>query len=330
MSNALSADSISADGSLSASPAEATAVSVERLVVHRGKHLAVNGLSFTANMGQITALLGPNGAGKTTTVETCEGFHRAGAGSIHVLGLDARKHRKELTARVGVMLQDGGVPTGSKADEALKYMASLYANPLDPDELAATLGLDTITSTYRRMSGGEQQKLKFAISIIGRPEVVFLDEPTAGMDLETRNVVWEIIHGLRGAGVGIILTTHQMEDVERLADKIVLINDGQLVAEGSPAEFTQQDQASIRFNAAVGIDFSSLTEELDDNLAVEEFTPGSYRIMSAADVETLAKLTNWCVANSIPLTNVSTEQERLEDVITRLDLQKVDSKGGEL
>ncbi len=329
MSNALSADSISSGGSTSESPVEsptpAAAVSVEKLAVHRGKHLAVNGLSFTAEMGQVTALLGPNGAGKTTTVETCEGFHKASAGSITVLGLDSRRHHKELTARVGVMLQDGGVPLGSKADEALRYMASLYANPLDPDELADTLGLNAVTSTYRRMSGGEQQKLKFAISIIGRPEVVFLDEPTAGMDLETRNVVWEIIHSLRAAGVGIILTTHQMEDVERLADKIVLINNGQLVAEGSPVEFTQQDRASIRFNAAVGIDFSTLSAELDDHLSVEEFAPGSYRIMSASDVETLAKLTNWCVANSIPLTSVSTEQERLEDVITRLDLQ-----GGEL
>ena len=304
------------------------AVSVENLVVKRGKHLAVNGLTFTASLGEVTALLGPNGAGKTTTVETCEGFHKASSGSISVLGLDARLRHKELTPRVGVMLQNGGVPLGAKADEALSYMASLYANPLDPTELAETLGLNSVTSTYRRMSGGEQQKLKFAISIIGRPELVFLDEPTAGMDLETRNTVWEIIHALREAGVGIILTTHQMEDVERLANKIVLINNGKVVAEGSPVEFTQQEHASIRFNAPVGVDFSSLSSELGDDLTVEEFTPGSYRIANAGDVATLAMLSGWCVTNAIALTNVSTEQERLEDVITRLDLQGADNPRG--
>lgn len=298
-----------------------TAVRVADLVVSRGKHLAVNGLSFTADQGAVTAVLGPNGAGKTTTVETCEGFHRPSSGSIEILGKDSRKDQAELTARVGVMLQDGGVPLGATADQALKYMASLYQNPLDPAAISRTLGLDTVQSTYRRMSGGEQQKLKFAIAILGRPEVVFLDEPTAGMDLETRNIVWGIIHSLRAAGVCIILTTHQMEDVERLADKIVLINQGQLVAAGSPTEFTQQNQSGIRFNAPVGVDFASLSGQLGDDLAVEEIAPGSYRILAAGDVSTLAQVTNWCVENSVPLSNVSTEQARLEDVITRLDLQ---------
>lgn len=293
---------------------------VSDLVVHRGNHCAVNGLSFTAKGGQVTALLGPNGAGKTTTIETCEGFHKPTAGMIEILGKNPAKDHTSLAPQVGVMLQEGGVPYAAKPMQALSYMAALYQNPLDYLAIAKTLGLESITSTYRRMSGGEQQRLKFAIAIIGRPAVVFLDEPTAGMDISARNTIWQIIHQLREAGVCVILTTHQMEDVERLADKIVLIADGKLVAEGTPTEFTQHDQANISFTAPVGTDFSELACELATGVTISEIAPGSYQISASSDVSTLALLTNWCVSKSIPLSNVATNQQRLADVISELNL----------
>lgn len=294
------------------------AVSVKDLVIRRGSHIAVDGLSFEAHRGQVTALLGPNGAGKTTTVETCEGFHSPRSGSIEILGHSPTKDHKYLAPRVGVMLQQGGVDSGVKPIPALRQMATLYENPLDVQTLATTLGLDPITANYRRMSGGEQQRLKFAISILGRPEVLFLDEPTSGMDLDARNKVWQLISELRNSGVCVVMTTHNMEDVERLADKIVLINQGQLVAQGSPTYFTQSDAGGIRFNAPIGTDFSELADQFGTSASIEETTPGSFHIAHQGDLQALASLSTWSIQRGISLSNVSTDHERLEDVIARL------------
>ena len=161
----------------------------------------------------MTALLGPNGAGKTTTVEICEGYRRADAGSVRVLGLDPARDGRRLRPRVGVMLQSGGVYPSVRAGEMLRHVAALHADPLDPADLVERLGLGAVSRTpYRRLSGGQQQRVALALAVVGRPELVFLDEPTAGLDPQARRATWELVGDLRRDGVSVVLTTHYMDE----------------------------------------------------------------------------------------------------------------------
>jgi ABC-2 type transport system ATP-binding protein len=218
-------------------PVTEPAVEVRGLVKAYGDRLAVDGLDLTAPMGAVTALLGPNGAGKTTTIEICEGFRRPGGGTVRVLGLDPLRDGPTLRPRVGVMLQSGGVYPGARAGEMLRLLASYAAHPLDPDALMNRLGLqDVARTTYRRLSGGEQQRLSLAMALVGRPELVFLDEPTAGLDPHARHATWALIEELRGVGVTVVLTTHYLEEAERLADHVVIVDHGRVVASGAPRE----------------------------------------------------------------------------------------------
>jgi ABC-2 type transport system ATP-binding protein len=216
-------------------PAAEAAVEVSGLVKRYGGRTVVDGLTLTAAAGAVTAVLGPNGAGKTTTVECCEGLRRPDAGTVRVLGEDPARAGASWRARVGVMLQDGGLPTGARAGEVLRHVASLHAAPLDPLRLAAVLGLEPVLrTTVRRLSGGQRQRLALAAAVVGRPELVFLDEPTAGLDPQARSAVWELVRSLRAAGVAVVLTTHLMDEAERLADHVVVVDAGRVVAEGSP------------------------------------------------------------------------------------------------
>ena len=210
------------------------AVVVDGLVMRYGDTLAVDGLSLTVERGSITAVLGPNGAGKTTTLETCEGYRAPQAGRVRVLGLDPRRQARELLPRIGVMLQDGGAWSGVRAPEMLRHIAALHAHPLDPALLEERLGLaDCGRTPYRRLSGGLKQRLGLAMALIGRPEVVFVDEPTAGLDPAVRRTVWELLAELRTDGVTVVLTTHYMDEAERLADQIHIIDQGRLIASGT-------------------------------------------------------------------------------------------------
>src|SRR6476661_6686817 len=205
-----------------------------------GDKVAVDGLDLTVDEHTITAVLGPNGAGKTTTLETCEGYRRPQAGTVRVLGLDPVRDRKDLLPRIGVMLQGGGAWSGVRAMEMLRHVAKLHAHPLDTGELADRLGLgDCGRTPYRRLSGGQQQRLGLAMAVVGRPEVVFVDEPTAGMDPQARRTTWELLGELRRDGVTVVLTTHYMDEAERLADRIHIIDHGRLIASGTPLELTR-------------------------------------------------------------------------------------------
>ena len=204
-----------------------------------GAVVAVDGLDLVIERGKITAVLGPNGAGKTTTLETCEGYRRPQAGTVRVLGLDPFSHRRQLLPRIGVMLQQGGAWSGVHAMEMLRHVASLHAHPLDVDALGERLGLDSCGRTpYRRLSGGLQQRLGLAMAVVGRPELVFVDEPTAGLDPQARHTTWDLLRELRAAGVTVVLTTHYIEEAERLADRVHIIDRGRLVMSGTPAELT--------------------------------------------------------------------------------------------
>ena len=197
---------------------------------------AVNGLSFRLARGSLLALLGPNGAGKTTTVEICEGFTKADAGQVRVLGLDPWRQGPSLRPRIGVMLQAGGAHASARTGEMLDLMARCSANPLDPAWLLDVLGLSSSTRTpVRRLSGGQVQRLSLAMALVGRPEMLFLDEPTAGMDPQARHLVWDLLRAARADGVSILLTTHLLDEAELLADRIVIIDNGRSVADGTPA-----------------------------------------------------------------------------------------------
>ena len=206
-------------------------VEIISLVKRYGDKTAVDELTLTAQCGEVTAILGPNGAGKTTTIEVCEGYRRADGGTVRVLGMDPATDSARLRPRVGVMLQSGGIPPAVPAGEYLTLLSKFHAHPLRPAELLEVVGLTSAARTpYKRLSGGQQQRLSLAAAVIGRPELVFLDEPTAGMDPQARHATWDLICGLRAAGVSVILSTHFMEEAERLSDHVAIIDRGRLVA----------------------------------------------------------------------------------------------------
>lgn len=203
-----------------------------------GDTVAVDELSLTVETGSITALLGPNGAGKTTTIEVCEGFRPVQTGTVSILG--THPSDSSLRPRVGVMLQSGGTWTGVRTAEMLAHVAAFHANPLPLEPLIERLGMnDYLGTTYRRLSGGQQQTLSLAMSIVGRPELLFLDEPTAGLDPHARRNTWELLSELRESGVTIVLTTHFMDEAESLADRVHIVDAGRVIASGTPTELTR-------------------------------------------------------------------------------------------
>src|ERR1700734_1305685 len=209
------------------------------MVKRYGPVTAVDGLSLTAGSGQVTAVLGPNGAGKTTTIEVCEGYRGVDSGTVRILGLDPMRAAAALRPRVGVMLQSGGIPPAVPALEYLKTLSRFHVKPQEPAWLLDIVGLSDLAKTpYKRLSGGQQQRLSLAAAVIGRPELVFLDEPTAGLDPQARHATWDLVSALRHDGVGVVLTTHFMDEAERLADHVVIIDHGQAVPAGSPGELT--------------------------------------------------------------------------------------------
>jgi ABC-2 type transport system ATP-binding protein len=212
-------------------------VSVESVGKTYGSVTALDGATFAAEAGQVTAVLGPNGAGKTTMVECCEGLRRPDRGSVRVLGTDPWRAGPDHRARVGVMLQDGGLPASVKPLRLLTHLASMYAAPVPVADLAGRLGIDSFAGTsVRRLSGGQRQRVALAAALVGRPEVVFLDEPSAGLDPHARLDVWELVRSVATDGAAVVLTTHSFEEAERLADRVVIVAAGRTVADGTPAE----------------------------------------------------------------------------------------------
>jgi ABC-2 type transport system ATP-binding protein len=294
------------------------AVEVSDLVVRYGDLVAVDGVSLSADAGSVLALLGPNGAGKTSTVETLEGYRRPSGGSVRVLGLHPIGDHRALTERIGVMLQRGGVYPGMGPLEALRLFASYYAVPDDPAEVLDRVGLAPVARTpWRRLSGGEQQRLSLGLALIGRPEVAFLDEPTAGVDPQGRLAIRQIIASLRDAGVCVVLTTHELEEAERLADRIVIIDHGHIVGQGTPAELMASGGAKeIRFGAPPGLDTASLGAAV--GASVREDRPGEYVVDTEARPATVATLTGWLAEHDLPLADLRAGRQRLEDVFLRL------------
>ncbi|PSK96737.1 ABC-2 type transport system ATP-binding protein [Murinocardiopsis flavida] len=303
------------------------AVEVVDLVKRYGPTTAVDRLSFTAPAGTVTALLGPNGAGKTSTIEICEGFRGADSGSVRVLGLDPRRAGNALKPRVGAMTQAAGIPTGARTGEWLRLMASFHARPVSPDLLLDRLGLAAAQRTpFRRLSGGQQQRLSLACAVVGRPELLFLDEPTAGLDPQARMATWDLVGELRSAGVSIVLTTHYMEEAERLADRVVIIDHGRTVADGSTADLTA-DRQELRFGADAGLDTEGLLTALPAASSIDVLHTGAdgrclYAIATGAPgglgPEFVATVTTWFAANGVLPADLRVQRRTLEDVFLEL------------
>ncbi|MPZ80398.1 MAG: ATP-binding cassette domain-containing protein [Actinophytocola sp.] len=297
------------------------AVDVSGLAKRFGATTAVDGLSLRVDRGQVLALLGPNGAGKTTTIEICEGFLRRDAGSVRVLGLDPATQSERLRPRIGVMPQGGGAYPGVRAEEMLTLVAACAADPIDPAWLIDVLGLATARRTpYKRLSGGQQQRLSLACALVGRPELVFLDEPTSGLDPQARRLVWELVTALRTDGVSVLLTTHAMEEAEELADQVVIIDRGRVVAEGSPRQLTaeQPESAQLRFRARAGMDTSQLCAALPDGCRIDEPTPGSYLLSGRVDPQIVSAVTTWCAQQGVLAEELHVGRRSLEDVFLEL------------
>jgi ABC-2 type transport system ATP-binding protein len=298
-------------------------VVVEDLRMAYGAKTAVDGLSLSVATGSITAVLGPNGAGKTTTLETCEGYRKPQHGRVRVLGLDPQAQRRELLPRIGVMLQNGGAWSGVRAVEMLQHIASLHAHPLPVPMLVDRLGLGSCGRTaYRRLSGGQQQRLALAMAVVGRPELVFVDEPTAGMDPQARRDTWDLLAELRTDGVTIVLTTHYMDEAERLADQVHVIDRGRVVASGSPFELTRATgRATIRL--VVTEPFppqapDSLRVALGAETEVTEINDQSLLISGPADASTLGTVSAWCAEQGVLPESLNLGQRTLEDVFLEM------------
>jgi len=294
------------------------AVEVESLVVRYGSLTAVDDLSFSAEAGAVTAVLGPNGAGKTSTLEVCEGYRSAASGSVRVLGLDPQRDHAQLVEQLGVMLQRGGVYPGIRVREVIALFCAFYAARLDPDGLMQSVGLaERARSTWRQLSGGEQQRLSLALALAGAPKVAFLDEPTASVDVAGRQRVRELIRGLADGGCCVVLSTHELEEAERVADRVVIVDHGRVVASGTPGELMRSMRADeLRFGAPPGLDVAGLGASV--GAMVREESAGEYLVELAPSPQVVAAVTAWLAERDIPLADLRAGRKRLEDVYLAL------------
>jgi len=302
----------------------APAIEVRGLVKRYGGRAVVDGIDLEVRSGEIVALLGPNGAGKTTTIEIVEGYRRADGGTVRVLDTDTASGGPALRARVGLMLQGSGLDPRSTPREAIGLYARFFEAPRDPAELLATVGIGgaVARTRIRRLSGGERQRLALALALVGGPEVLLLDEPTAGMDPEAKRTTRALVAGVRDGGAAILLTTHDLADVERLADRVVILARGQVVASGTPAELTSGAVPALRLRLATPLaeaPAAALTAELrrtwpEANLAVEAGDPLAATIAGAAPEPWLtAAVASWAAANDVVIVELRARGATLEE-----------------
>lgn len=298
------------------------AIAVRGLVKRYGGRAVVDGLDLTVERGSIMALLGPNGAGKTTTAEIVEGYRRPDGGSVRVMGLDPRRDGAALRPRLGLMLQGGGLYPQARPRELLRLFAGFHATPRDPDELLATVGLTEVADTRcRALSGGERQRLSLALALVGRPEIAVLDEPTAGMDPAAKAATRDVIADLRAEGAAVLVTTHELADVERLADRIAIIDRGRLVAEGTPADLLAGAVPHLRFRLPRPLDAGDraalavlLGEDAGPATIAEDGPAGRYRLDGLApSPAVVGRLAAWCAERGLLVTELRTSGGTLEE-----------------
>jgi ABC-2 type transport system ATP-binding protein len=299
----------------------ADAIRVDGLGKSYGQQMAVHNLTFTVAKGEIFALLGPNGAGKTTTIEILEGYRQADKGTVEVLGLHPGRNGRELKPRIGVMLQQDGVYPALQTVEVLRLFSEFFVDPIPPAELLERLGLqESAKIRCRQLSGGQKRRLALALALIGRPELLFLDEPTTGMDPQARRATWDIIQEQQKQGVTVLLTTHLMDEAERLSDRIAIIDGGELIALDTPSGLTQAQSATsteIYFTATPGLNLQEIAA-LHGVLQAHEESSGRYSILTTDARSLLAELTAWLLQKQADLTELRVGKSTLEDVFLQL------------
>jgi ABC-2 type transport system ATP-binding protein len=302
-----------------AQPVAAPVISIRDLHKRYGDHEAVRGIDLEVRRGEIFAFLGPNGAGKTTTVEIMEGFHEASGGLVEVLGRDPWRAPASWRARIGIVLQESEAEPGLSVRECLGLYAGYYPAPRNVDDTLALVDLaDQSDQRASALSGGQRRRLDVALALIGDPELIFLDEPTTGFDPAARRAAWEMIAGLRDLGKTVFLTTHYMEEAERLADRIAVIAAGRIVAHGTPQTLgnRQLGAAQISFSAPLG----SSAAELPGALAARATAqPGGRLLLPSTRVTAdLYVLSGWALERGLELDDLEVTRPTLEDVYLQL------------
>ncbi len=298
------------------------AVEVRGLVKRYGDHLAVDDLSFAVDRGEVVALLGPNGAGKTTTVEILEGHRQRDAGEVTVLGHDPGRGERALRERIGIVLQEAGIEDVFTVREILRLYRDMYPRRRDVDEVLALVGLtEKADDRVGTLSGGQQRRVDLALGLIGDPELIFLDEPTTGFDPSARRQAWEVIAGLRSLGRTILLTTHYMDEAEHLADRVIVIAEGRLLAEGSPAQLQAGSSVVplLRFRPldARGDDVAEQAAAVL-GAAATVAGDGWVDVRSAEPTRTLHELTSWAVGAGVTLDGLEVRRPTLEQTYLEL------------
>ncbi len=296
---------------------DASAIVVRGLRKRYAGRAVVDGIDLDVPAGSIFALLGPNGAGKTTTVEILEGYRVADEGSVEVLGLDPARRGQQLHARIGIMLQAGGIYPQATPREVIRLFSRMFRQPLDEKSLLAAVGLtDVARSRYRVLSGGERQRLGLALAMIGRPELLLLDEPTAGMDPTAKAATRQLIVELRSAGATILITTHELADVELLADEIAILDRGRIVARGSAADLAGATQPMLRFRLGAPLktqDREALGRAVGG--AIEADGGLGRHVVSglAPTPAAVAALSAWCAEHGLLVAEIRTTGATLEE-----------------
>ncbi|SBS79691.1 ABC-type multidrug transport system, ATPase component [uncultured Mycobacterium sp.] len=303
-------------------------VIVDGVVKRFGDAVALDGIAFTVEVGEVVALLGPNGAGKTTTLEICEGFMAPDRGTVRILGLDPRASRERLRPHVGVMVQGNGGYPGIRAREMLELAASCAAAPLDVAWLIDTLGLAEVArTTYRRLSGGQRQRLSLACALVGRPEVVFLDEPTEGLDPVGQHLVWDLVRQLSTDGVAVIVTTHAIDEAEKIADRVIIVDRGRVIANGSPAQINRGNTDNdLVFRSLPELDIAALCDVLGSRFNVDESAPGCYRVRGPIAPAVMSAITAWGAAGGILLSDLHIERAGLTSTFIDLTRRQMSTR----
>jgi ABC-2 type transport system ATP-binding protein len=300
-----------------------TAVEVIGLSVRYGDLVAVRDVSFTAEAGAVTAVLGPNGAGKTSTIEVCEGYRRAASGTVRVLGMDPATHQRQLGERIGVMLQEGGVYPSARVLDTVRHYCTLYGKGAVAADLVEQVGLSSrAKATWRRLSGGEQQRLSLALAMAARPEVAFLDEPTSGVDVNGRDTIRGIVRDLAQSGCAVVLATHELDEAERLADRVVIFDGGQVIANGTLAEL-RKGHDEIRFRSDPDLDLKALAVTI--GMVASQVGADEYVIDAPPHPKLMAQLTSWLAEQGHPIADMRAGGQRLEDVFRRLTAKQDDA-----
>ncbi len=291
-------------------------VVVENLSVSYGDLVAVDNVSFEAPSGGVTVILGPNGAGKTSTIEVCEGFRTAKSGSVRVLGLDPVSDHRALTERMGVMLQGGGVYPSARVSDVVSHFCALHNKGVNATQLIERVGLSNrSTGTWRKLSGGEQQRLSLALALAADPDVIFLDEPTSGVDIDGRDVIADIIRDLAARGTTVVLASHDMAEAEKVATHAVLFNSGKVIASGEITSLLTS-RKHLRFTSSEGLVPAELAVSI--NSPVVAIGDGVYEVASEPTPQLMTRISQWLADNSHPLLGVDMGTESLEDTYRRL------------